>query len=79
MGGDDLIHGGVRKAVEEFFGPECDAGSEKVGAKEGAWVRNQSATVHYGKAAKDVRPAGGGWVWWARSRNDEVWIPEGLK
>jgi predicted O-methyltransferase YrrM len=73
MGGDDLIHGGVRMAVEEFFGPECD----RYGDQDGAWVRFQSATCHYGKIAKDIRPAAGGWVWWARSKSKD-WTPKGI-
>jgi hypothetical protein len=72
MGGDDLIHGGVRKAVEEFFGPECQAGKNS----QGYWIGNQSPTVYLGKPG-DIRPAGGGWIWWTRSKTKD-WIPPGL-
>jgi len=72
MGGDDLIHGGVRQAVEEFFGPECLPGKGDIGD----WVRFQSATCHYGKTG-NIKPASGGWVWWARSKSPD-WVPEGL-
>jgi hypothetical protein len=72
MGGDDLIHGGVRQAVEEFFGPECQAGKNQ----EGFWIGNQSPSVYLGKPG-DIRPTGGGWVWWARSKTKD-WTPPGL-
>lgn len=72
MGGDDLIHGGVRQAVEEFFGPECLPGK----GDSGNWVRFQSATCVGGKGSI-VHPVSGGWVWWARSKSPE-WVPEGL-
>jgi hypothetical protein len=74
MGGDDLIHGGVRRAVEEFFGPECHPGKSDVGD----WVRFQSATCYHGKNSP-IRPASGGWVWWARARNDSEWSPVGVR
>lgn len=73
MGGDDLIHGGVRQAVEEFFGPECLPGK----GDGGNWTRFQSATCVTGKGLYKA-PASGGWVWWARSKSTE-WTPEGLK
>lgn len=72
MGGDDLIHGGVRQAVEEFFGPECQVGKNK----EGFWIGNQSPTVCLGKPG-DIRPTGGGWIWWVRSKTPE-WQPPGM-
>jgi hypothetical protein len=72
MGGDDLIHGGVRKAVEEFFGPECSVGKNK----DGHWIGNQSPTVYLGKPG-DIRPTGGGWVWWTRSKTKD-WTPPGM-
>jgi len=71
MGGDDLIHGGVRPAVEEFFGAECLPNSKDVGD----WVRFQSATCHAGKG--HLVPVSGGWVWWARSKGLD-WRPVGL-
>lgn len=72
MGGDDLIHGGVRMAVEEFFGDECTPGK----GDGGAWVRHQSATCYIGKGLYKA-PASGGWVWWARSKGPD-WTPKGL-
>jgi len=73
MGGDDLIHGGVRPAVEEFFGPECLPGSRDIGN----WVRFQSATCVGGKGST-ICPVSGGWVWWARTKMPD-WTPKGLK
>lgn len=73
MGGDDLIFPGVRKALEEFFGPECATNRDP----RGSWVRFQSATCHYGKAS-DIRPAAGGWAWWTRTKTKD-WIPKGLR
>ena len=72
MGGDDLIHIGVRPAVEEFFGPECLPGDRE----EHNWARFQSALVVTGKGA-DIRPNPGGWVWWTRSKSQD-WTPKGL-
>lgn len=75
MGGDDLIHGGVRRSAEEFFGPECDRAS---GNGQGNWVRYQDATVYlWNEGKKGPRPADGGWVWWARAKSAD-WTPPGL-
>jgi len=44
---------------------------------DGDWIRFQSPTCYYGKNGV-LRPASGGWVWWARSKSKD-WTPEGLK
>lgn len=74
MGGDDLIHGGVRKSVEQFFGPELLPGDRDL---EKHWVRHQSATCHHGKDPKELAPQSGGWTWWARAKGPN-WTPPGL-
>jgi predicted O-methyltransferase YrrM len=59
MAGDDLIHGGVRKAVEEFFGPECDKSNP-----DGRWIRSQSPTIW------SDRPSNGGMAWWTEPKSE---------
>lgn len=63
MGGDDLIHGGVRQAVVECFGEECSKENPN-----GRWIRFQSSDVFFVDKYNGVRPTHGGLVWWSESK-----------
>lgn len=65
MAGDDLIHGGVRYAVEEFFGPECSTKHP-----EGRWIRFQSSSVYHYDKRTGIYPTIGGQVWWTESKHE---------